>query len=263
MNNYPIGIFDSGVGGLSVFKEIVKTLPNESVIYYADSKNCPYGEKSQDEIIKLSEEIVNFMISKSCKLIIVACNTATASAIDYLRENYDLPFVGLEPAVKPAALSTKTGNIGILATAGTFKGNLYNNTKEKYTQEINVHTQIGKGLVELVENNNIDTDFARNLVSKYIKPFVDSNVDKVVLGCTHYPFLCDLFNDVIGESKIEIINPSPAVALQAKNILEDNSLQNLSDKSLKYKFYTTGDNIDLIKSMVSNFNVSEFLISRI
>ncbi len=263
MNNNPIGVFDSGVGGLSVFKEITELLPDESVIYFADSNNCPYGEKSQDEIIKLSKQIVEFLISKSCKIIIVACNTATALAIDYLRKNYSLHFIGMEPAIKPAALSTKTGNIGVLATASTFKGNLYNTTKDKYTKAINVYTQVGKGLVELVEDDMINTDYAYNLVSKYIKPLVDSNVDKIVLGCTHYPFLSELISNIVGNSKVEIINPAPAIALQTNNVLKENKLNSYRNSYPKYEFYTTGNNVKLINSMIERMNISNFITSKV
>ena len=150
-NNNPIGIFDSGLGGLSVWKEILKLLPKESVIYYADSANCPYGEKPTSQISQLAQKIVDFLLVENCKIIVVACNTATAAAIQDLRTKYQVPIVGMEPAIKPAALRTRTGKVGVLATQGTLNGSLFKQTKEKYAQGVEVFTQIGYGLVELVE----------------------------------------------------------------------------------------------------------------
>lgn len=241
MNKSPIGIFDSGVGGLSVWKEIIKVLPNESTIYYADSNNCPYGTKSQEEIIALSERIVRFFIEQNVKLIVVACNTATAAAIDYLRENYCLPFVGMEPAVKPAALITKTGVVGILATEGTFDGRLFNETAEKWASEVEVEVQVGKGFVELVEEGKSKTNEAQNTVDEIVQPLIDKGIDQLVLACTHYPFLIDNILKTINGKTIDIINPAPAVALQTINLLKKHGLKNIKPDLEQYKFYTSGN----------------------
>ena len=151
MNN-PIGVFDSGIGGITVLKELIKELPNENFIYFADSKNAPYGPRSKEEIISFSEEIINFLIAKSCKLVVIACNTATAAAVYEMRQKFNIPIVGLEPAVKPACLKTKTKNIAVLATEGTFRGNHFKTTSEKYQEYVTIHLQVAKGLVELAEN---------------------------------------------------------------------------------------------------------------
>ncbi|MDA3953090.1 MAG: glutamate racemase, partial [Bacteroidales bacterium] len=155
-NNQPIGIFDSGVGGLTVWKELVKSLPNESVIYYADSENCPYGPKDKDTIIKLVVKVVDFLVSKECKAIIVACNTATAAAIDFLRSKYTIPFIGMEPAVKPAALESKTKSIAVLATEGTFNGRLYIETSQTFASDVKLNIKVGEKLVDIVENGMVN-----------------------------------------------------------------------------------------------------------
>lgn len=253
MNNKPIGIFDSGVGGLSVWKEIVKTLPNESIIYYADSANCPYGPKSIETIQELSLRIVNFLLEQDCKLIIVACNTATAAAISMLRTKFDIPFIGLEPAVKPAAENTKTGKIGILATEGTFKGDHYKKTSHEFANGLDIYTQVGDGLVDLVENDKVDTDNALKLLKSYINPMLNDNVDNIVLGCTHYPFLCDTIKKIEGANKINFINPAPAVAVQTKRIISGMECEN---KSPFYKFYSNS-NINILKTIYSKIALPE------
>ncbi|RLD64605.1 MAG: glutamate racemase [Bacteroidetes bacterium] len=247
----PIGIFDSGVGGLTVWKEIINILPNESIIYCADSKNCPYGPKSEEEIINLSIKNVEFLLSKNCKIIVVACNTATAAAIDILREKYKTPFIGMEPAVKPAALKTKTGHIGILATQGTFNGRLFKETSRKYAENIEMNIQIGAGLVELVENLKSDSIEAENLLKKYINPMIKDNVDQIVLGCTHYPFFYNKIKKMVGE-KVSVINPSIAVAKHTKNQIVSNKLR-ADKKNVYYEFYTTGD-IETVKKIVKKIS---------
>lgn len=238
--NQPIGVFDSGLGGISIWKEIVELLPNEDLIYFADSGNCPYGNKSHEEILKLSDRITQFLLFQGCKMIVVACNTATAAAIDYLRERYKVPFIGTEPAVKPAAENTKTGSIGILATKGTFEGRLFQKTKKKYANHISVQMQIGDGLVEIVENNQIQTAHAYDLISKYIQPMLADYADQIVLGCTHYPFLSPVI-DQITKGKANVINPAPAIARQTKHILKKEGLVHSKKKQPQYDFYTSGD----------------------
>lgn len=250
MNNNPIGIFDSGAGGLSVLKEVVNVCPNESVVYFADSKNCPYGPKSPEIITQLSTKIVDFLLTKHCKIVIVACNTATAAAIDFLRSNYSLPFVGMEPAIKPASLNSKTKSIGVLATAGTFKGKLYIETSRKYATDVDVHYQVGEGLVELVESDMTESEQAELLIRKYVEPMVEQNIDHLVLGCTHYPFLSQTIKKVI-PSSITLIDPAPSVARQCAHILQEHNLLNNSTNKPTYDFYSSG-NSNILKQIVQN-----------
>lgn len=244
-----IGVFDSGAGGLSVLQELIKELPNESFIYFADSANCPYGSKPEDRIIELSAAITDFLIAERCKVIVVACNTATAAAIDWLRANYNLPFIGMEPAVKPAALNSKTKNIGVLATAGTFKGRLYIETSHRYASDVNVCYQVGEGLVELVEMGDLNSSDAEVLLLKYLKPMIDCSIDQLVLGCTHYPFFKPLLARLL-PPHVEVIDPAPAVAKQVLRVLNDNKLNNTNaKKETSFTFYSSG-NAEVLSRLV-------------
>ncbi|MCD4817386.1 MAG: glutamate racemase [Candidatus Cloacimonetes bacterium] len=217
-NKQPIGVFDTGVGGLTIFKEIRKKFPFENIIYFGDNAHCPYGNKSKFKIINLTKSIVQFLIKERCKIIIVACNTATASSIEYLRQNYEIPFIGMEPAIKPAALNTISGNIGILATKGTFDGELYNSTREKYTNNVNVHISIGEGLVELVESGKMNSQSSIKLLKKYISPMLSKNIDTLVLGCTHYPILKEQIKKITG-NKVKLIDSTKAIAERLLSII--------------------------------------------
>ncbi|HIE15856.1 MAG TPA: glutamate racemase, partial [Bacteroidales bacterium] len=228
-------------GGLSVFKELKKYLPSESFIYFADSINAPYGSKTSEEILELSEKIVKFLLVYKVKLIVVACNTVTAHAIKTLRENFSIPFVGMEPAVKPAALNTKTKHIGVLATAGTLKGNHFAQTTKTFANGIYVHTQVGEGLVQAVESGDFNSQNIRSILQEYIVPMVKQNIDHLVLGCTHYPFLCNQIKEIIGQKKITIINPAEPVALHTKNLLRRFNLQCNTNLHPRYQFFTTGE----------------------
>jgi glutamate racemase len=258
-NNSPIGVFDSGVGGLSVWREIVKILPSENIIYFADSKNCPYGTKTDEEIINLSRKIVDFLISQNCKIIVVACNTATAAAISTLRKEYNLPFVGMEPAVKPAAINTKNKKIGVLATEGTIRGSHLKKTTEIYAKDTQVFVQIGEGLVELVESNNIYSDKAIKTLNKCIKPLIDKEIDQLVLGCTHYPFLCKLIKQIDGMENVDIINPAPAVALRTLELIK--YTLNTENENY-YHFYTSGSILQLKNtlSIIENIDYNKVKI---
>lgn len=244
MQNKPIGILDSGVGGLSVWKELVKELPNESVIYFADSNNCPYGPRSKEEIIKLVSNVVEFLISKDCKAIVVACNTATAAAIDFLRFNYDIPFIGMEPAVKPAALNSKTKSIAVLATEGTFNGKLYLETSERFAKDVDVNIKVGDKLVEIVENGLINTEETKKHLSEIVKPLIEKDIDHLVLGCTHYPFLASNLKSILPPT-VKIIDPAPAVVKQTARVLEKNNLASKKNNQAEYIFYTSGEIKDL------------------
>lgn len=244
-----IGVFDSGAGGLSVLQELIKELPNESFIYFADSANCPYGSMPENRIVELSAAITDFLIAERCKVIVVACNTATAAAIDWLRANYNLPFIGMEPAVKPAALNSKTKNIGVLATAGTFKGRLYIETSHKYASDVNVCYQVGEGLVELVEMGDLNSSDVEVLLLKYLNPMIDCNIDQLVLGCTHYPFFKPLLARLL-PPQVEVIDPAPAVAKQVLRVLNDNKLNNTNaKKETSFTFYSSG-NAEVLRRLV-------------
>ncbi|MFA6400717.1 MAG: glutamate racemase [Salinivirgaceae bacterium] len=251
MNKNPIGIFDSGVGGLTVWKHLYQLLPNEKLIYLADSLHCPYGTKPAEEIIELSRANTRFLINKGCKLIVVACNTATASAIETLRAEFNIPFVGMEPAIKPAAVNTTTGKIGVLATKGTFEGRLFKETSQKYAQGVDTLIQVGEGLVELVENNEMDSEQSRKLLVSYINPMIEAGVDQIVLGCTHYPFFIPLLKQIVPET-IQIIDPAPAIAMRVKNILIELGMQSNS-KEVNPEFYSTGGTkvIDLLVTKIT------------
>lgn len=251
-----IGVFDSGVGGLSVWKELFREMPGEKFLYLSDGGFCPYGPKSKDEIIGRAVKITDYLISNGAEIIVVACNTATAAAISYLRSHYSTPFVGMEPAVKPAAINTKSGAIGVLATKGTFKGELYLRTLHKFASNAKVIEQVGEGLVELVESGNTNTQEARELIGRYVVPMIEENVDHIVLGCTHYPFLEQLIEEVAGK-EVTIVNPAPAVAKRAKDVLGQVRLKYHrkdieTGESKISRFVTTGTNISLMKKMVED-----------
>ena len=222
-NNNPIGIFDSGVGGLSIWKELNKLLPDENTIYLADTKYAPYGEKTKQEIIDLSVKNTDFLLAKGCKLIVVACNTATTNAISYLRSHYSIPFIGIEPAIKPAALKTKTKKIGVLATKGTLSSALFHDTTDLYADQIEIIEQKGTGLVSLIENGHLNSIETFELLRQYLDPMVAENIDYLVLGCTHYPFLIPQIRKII-PNNICIVDSGAAVALQTQRVLKELNL---------------------------------------
>ncbi len=246
-SNCPIGIFDSGLGGISVVNEVAKLLPAESIIYFGDSANCPYGEKSIDEVIWLSEKITEFLISRNCKLIITACNTATGLAIRHLRKKYDLPFIGIEPAVKPAAKASKTGHIGVLATSNTFRSDHFINTRSQHANHVKVHGQPGIGLAEAVENNLIEAGSTEALLTKYLQPMISENIDALVLGCTHYPFLEKKIRGMLPDG-VKMYNPAPAIAARTQHVLAADNLLT-EEKSGRYQFFTSGD-VQVMRSFI-------------
>ena len=207
-----IGIFDSGAGGLSVYREIVKVLPEEKYVYYSDNAHCPYGEKSREYVIDRARKITDFLIEQGCDVIVVACNTATAAAISTLRAEYDIPFIGMEPAVKQGALRTRSGVVGVLATAGTLKAEKYHDTRDRFADGVTVVERTGEGFVELVENGILDGPEAEAVVSRSLQPLLDAGADMIVLGCTHYPFLQP------------VIDPAPAAARHLLHVMEDRGL---------------------------------------
>lgn len=225
----PIGIFDSGVGGTSIWQEIHQLLPLEKTIYLSDSANAPYGIKTQEEIIGLSIKNTEWLLKMDCKLIVVACNTATTNAIKVLRSAYDIPFIGIEPAIKPAALKSANKAIGILATRGTLTSELFAQTSEIYTKDIHVIEVEGNGLVELIEGGKKDAAETKDLLQKLLAPMIRAKIDYLVLGCSHYPYLIPSLYEILPR-EVEIIDSGEAVAKQAKAVLFNNNLLN-TDKS--------------------------------
>lgn len=239
-----IGIFDSGVGGLSVFREIRKVLPEQSYIYYSDNAHCPYGEKSREYIIDRTRAITQMLIEKGCEIIVVACNTATAAAISTLREEFPIKFIGMEPAIKPAAQATKTGVVGVLATAGTLKATKYIDTRAKWAQNVKIVEHIGQGFVELVENGSVCGPAAETTVSASLKPLLDAGADTIVLGCTHYPFLIDTIKKVASETypdrEITVIDPAPAVARHLVEVMAEEGIEPVSKEGYQIELLASG-----------------------
>ena len=236
-----IGVFDSGVGGLSVWREIIKVLPETSITYFSDSAYCPYGNRSQLEIIERAYLITDFLLSKEAAVIVVACNTATAAAIKALREKYQIPFIGMEPAVKPAALHSKSGTIGVLATRGTLNGNHFHASVERFASDVNVIAKVGEGLVELVESGETSGVKVKELLKRYINPMLEQGADHIVLGCTHYPFLLESIKEVAGDNVV-IVDPAPAIALRTLNVISENKIflsEMISKDVYPTTFYTT------------------------
>ncbi|MBQ8499813.1 MAG: glutamate racemase [Bacteroidales bacterium] len=242
-----IGIFDSGVGGLSVFREIRKVLPDERYVYFSDNAHCPYGEKTREYIIDRACAITDFLLAKGAEIIVVACNTATAAAIAELRERYDVPFIGMEPAVKPAASCTKTGVVGVLATAGTLKADKYLTTRGKYAEEVRFVEHVGEGFVELVENDNTTGAEAENVVGNSLIPLLEAGADTIVLGCTHYPFLSDTILKVASEhfpdQTISVIDPAPAVARHLLDVMTSEGL--IRNDGFRIELHSSGDDTSL------------------
>ena len=257
-NNGPIGIFDSGVGGTTVWREIIKLLPREHTIYLADSKNAPYGQKSKEEIIRLCHKNVRFLLDKGCKLIVVACNTATTNAIVELRASYDISFVGIEPAIKPAALQTQSGVVGILATQGTLSSQLFEATSHKYAGHIKKVEVIGRNLVEQIEKGELSSEETRQLLQSYLQPMLDASMDYLVLGCTHYPYLISTLRQLL-PAHVRIIDSGQAVAKQVAAVLETEHLQNDTIDESKHQLYTNiKTNIleQLLSDVTTNYMIS-------
>lgn len=223
MRNSPIGVFDSGVGGLSVFHALRELLPNEDIIYVADQAFAPYGKRTKSEIQNRSEIISEWLIAKGCKLIVVACNTATTNAIAHLRESFSVPFVGIEPAIKPAALGSKTGVVGVLATEGTLSSELFQTTAQDHAKDIDVISQIGHGLVALVESGKATSLEAERQLQNDLAPMLEKPIDHLVLGCTHYPFLRQALGRILPKN-VTIVDCSNAVAKQTHRLLEQHQL---------------------------------------
>ena len=246
-----IGIFDSGIGGLSVFREIRKLLPEQGYIYYSDSAHCPYGEKSKEYIIDRARSITRKLMGMGVEIVVVACNTATAAAISTLRKEFPIKFIGMEPAIKPAAALTKTGVVGVLATAGTLKAEKYLDTREKWAQSITVVEHIGEGFVELVEKGQTSGAEAEAVVQNSLVPLLEAGADTIVLGCTHYPFLADTIKKVAAAhgadgNSFHLIDPAPAVARHLLEVMEAEGIQIVSPEGFSMELLCSGDRKGLL-----------------
>jgi glutamate racemase len=239
-NNHPIGIFDSGVGGISVLKHIHVLLPHEDLIYLADSKYAPYGNKTAQEITQRCLILSDDLLQKNVKAIVVACNTATAAAIDQLRDTFDIPIIGMEPAVKPAAEASKNGVIGVLATVGTLKSAQFAALLESYGRNVKVVTQGCVGLVECIERGELDAPETKALIRQYTAPLLAEGADTIVLGCTQYPFVKQVIQEIVGD-KITLIDTGVAVAKQLKRQLEEKSSLSTSQQKGNVSFWTNSE----------------------
>ena len=254
MKDRPIGIFDSGVGGTSIWKEIRSLLPHEDTIYLADSKNAPYGEKSAERILQLSLKNTEFLMDAGCKLIVVACNTATTNAIDFLRKQYKVPFIGIEPAIKPAALNSRSKTVGILATKGTLSSRLFHDTSDMFAKGIRIVEREGSGLVPLIEQGKIASVEIHELLEEYIAPMVEAGIDYLVLGCTHYPYLLPVLREMLPQH-VQIIDSGAAVARQTLAVLRRNDLLSSRSQMGKSIFYSN-DDVQVLKALLGSVDAS-------
>jgi glutamate racemase len=239
----PIGIFDSGVGGLSVLRAMRTQMPEEAILYFGDQRHVPYGPRSMEQIQNFSEGITNFLLDHDSKLIVVACNTASAAALTYLRGRFPgVSFVGMEPAVKPAAETTKTGKVGVLATPATFQSALYASVVERFAAGVELFQHTCPGLVSQIEKGDLDSRATREILEDALFPMLAKNIDTVVLGCTHYPFVIPLIEQIVGDAKhVRVIDPAPSVAKQAKRLLEAAGTRSqLQGHPSSVRYFTSG-----------------------
>lgn len=242
MDNRPIGVYDSGFGGLSVWRELYRALPEESLIYMGDGKNCPYGSLSEERIRELAEKAVGELIERGCKMVVVACNTATAAAINHLREKFSfLPIVGLEPAVKPACQLSRSGRVAVLATERSLQSEKLRMAVERYATDVEVIKAVGRGFVEAVERCEEQSEATEKMVSEVVEPLIEQGADVIVLGCTHYPFLKGVLRRVVGSRDVRIIDSGEAVEKRVESLLDRYSLRADEENEAKYEFLTYAD----------------------
>ena len=242
MDNRPIGVYDSGFGGLSVWRELYRALPDESLIYLGDGKNCPYGSLPEERIREYAEQSVGELVGRGCKLIVVACNTATAAAITHLRERFSqIPIVGLEPAVKPACQMTKSRKVAVVATERSLGSEKFRRAVERYGEGVEVIKAIGEGFVEAVESDQEQSPATRQKVEAVIEPLIKSGVDVIVLGCTHYPFLKSVIRNVVGERGVQIIDSGEAVEKRVESLLDKYDIRASEENDAQYEFLTFAD----------------------
>jgi glutamate racemase len=237
----PIGIFDSGVGGLSVLRSLRQLLPAEPVLYLADQAHVPYGPRPLEQVRYFSEQITRYLLGEGAKLIVVACNAASAAALQYLRQVFPhVPFVGMEPAVKPAVEHTRSGVVGVLATPATFQGALYASVVERFANGVNLLQSTCPGLVEQIEVGNLDRPVTHDILEQALQPMLAQGIDTVVLGCTHYPFVIPLIEQIVGPG-VRVIDPAPAVSRQVARLLDERGLRQKGKKAAAVRYVTTGD----------------------
>lgn len=237
----PIGIYDSGVGGLTVFRAIRSLLPQEDLLYIADQAKVPYGNRPLQEVQILAEGVTRFLINRGAKLIVIACNTASAASLKHLRSRYpDFPFVGMEPAVKPAAEQTLSGKVGVLATPSTFQGEMYASLVERFAYDVQLFQNTCPGLVQQIEKGRLDTPQTRRILQEALEPMLAEGVDTLVMGCTHFPFVIPIIRKIAGEN-VRVIDPAPAVARQAKRVLAERNLLTERKRAGQSGFLTSGD----------------------
>ena len=238
-----IGVFDSGVGGLWILKHLQDELPDCNYVFVGDQGHVPYGSKSMDEIRSYALAITQFLVSKNCQIIVIACNTASAAALHYLRQKFpETIFVGMEPAIKPAVEITHTGKVGVLATPATFQGELYNSVVERFAQNVKIFQDTCPGLVNQIEQGHLATPEARAILEKALRPMIDGGIDTVVLGCTHYPFAIPLIKEIVGR-QINVIDPTEAIVRRVSQILDEHNLSGLKKTGGhgRINIYTSGE----------------------
>lgn len=241
-SNAPIGVYDSGFGGLSVWRELRRLLPNESLIYLGDGKNCPYGGRPRAEIEGFAMSAVECLVNEGVKMVVVGCNTATTAAVERLRERWsDMPIVGLEPAVKPACLTTKSRKIAVLATAHSLSSDMFLATAARYAEDVEVVKVVGEGFVELVERDMEHSEEAERLVRNAVEPLLNKGIDKIVLGCTHYPFLRPLIERVVEGHGIDVIDSGEAVARRVVWLIERYDIAAEVDNTPTMRYITFAD----------------------
>lgn len=237
----PVGIFDSGVGGLTVWREIVRECPAESTIYIADQAHVPYGPRPVEQIRDYAFALTAALLKRNCKAIVVACNTASAAALKDLRQKYpNVPFVGMEPAVKPAALETKSGVIGVMATPGTLQGRMFMLAVERFAANVTLVNQPCPGLVSCIESGDTGSPELEGLLREWLAPMLKAGADIIVLACTHYPFVLPLIRKIAGDG-VTVLDPSPAVARQLARLLNQHTLKAAPEQKATHRFFTTGD----------------------
>ncbi|HLV50679.1 MAG TPA: glutamate racemase [Flavobacterium sp.] len=250
MNNdtRPIGLFDSGVGGTTIWSALHQLMPDENTIFLGDSANAPYGHKSKEMLVALSAKNINWLIENNAKLIIVACNTATTNAIEELRAMFNIPIIGIEPAIKPAALNTQTKKVGVLATKSTLGSRKYAEA-QKHFPEVTFINQVGYKIVQLIEEGQLYSKELKELLKQYIFPMIDQQIDYLVLGCTHYPYLIPILQELLPDN-IQIIDSGEAIAQQTKRILQTNDLLKTDGLPGTSLFYTN-KNVETLQSFIN------------
>ncbi|MDT8376870.1 MAG: glutamate racemase [Mariprofundaceae bacterium] len=260
-NQQPVGVFDSGIGGLSVLRHIYDLLPDERLIYVADSAYMPYGSLTHEAVEERCHRIAGFFVAQGAKALVVACNTATAAAIETLRRDFSLPIIGMEPAVKPAVEATRAGVIGVLATSGTLASRKFSGLVKRFGSSAEVIFQPGSGLVEQVEAGDFDSDKTRQLLQAHLAPLLARGVDVLVLGCTHYPFLAPLIHEIAGKD-VTILDTGSAIAAELKRQLEKNHLTASENSAGGVQFFSSGD-VERSQLMISRLWGSDVTVEKL